>query len=512
MDGKIREWLEKNKEEAVKTLAELIRFKSPVSDPVQNPDGETYPFGQGVQDAFAYTLAKAEELGFDTCDVDHYGGHIEWKGVRHAEDIEQSDDEGSGGSPDEGAADDLAGITYPANETVGILAHLDVVPEGEGWEHGPYSGDIEDGYIWGRGTTDDKGPMVASLFAMKTLKDAGYEPAKNIKLILGLDEETNWNGMTYYFEHMPKPDFGFTPDGDFPVLNGEKGIMSFKIAAKVRRNTVKGLELRKLSGGSAVNMVPENARAVVNDPDPKVYDKIREMAEQYEMTSGHSLSIQKMGKSLAIAAKGKAAHGSTPEKGVNAISILIGFLGQLNFINEDVCNFFDFYNDAIGMVTDGSRLGCVMEDEPSGRLSMNPGILDYDGQAISVTCDIRYPVTHTSDEVYELMMPKVDEYGLGVLKCEDRAPIYFDPESSMIKTYMDCYRDVTGDTEHGPIVIGGGTYARTCDGLVAFGALFPGDPDLMHQRNEKLELARFYQMMEIYTEAIFRLTQKDFHM
>ena len=500
MEQKIEELLEKNKEEAVKTLAELIRFKSPAGDPVKSEDGEVYPFGQGVQDAFAYTMAKAEEMGFESCDVDHYGGHIEWKGEKPAE------------SGDGSESQDQEAEMVPADETLGILAHLDVVPEGDGWEHGPYSGDIVDGYIWGRGTTDDKGPLVASLYAMKTLKDAGYVPAKNIRLIMGLDEETNWNGMTYYFDHMPKPDFGFTPDGDFPVLNGEKGIMSFKIAAKLKRTTLKGLELRKLSGGSAVNMVPESARAVVNDQDPKMYDKIREMAEQYEMTSGHALSIQKMGKSLAISAKGQAAHGSTPEKGVNAISILIGFLGQLNFVNEDLCGFFDFYNDCIGMVSDGSKLGCAMEDEPSGKLSMNPGILEYDGQAISVTCDIRYPVTHTSDEVYDLMMKKVDEYGLGVLKCEDRAPIYFDPDSSMIKVYMDCYRDVTGDTEHGPIVIGGGTYARTAKNLVAFGALFPGDPDLMHQRNERLSLDRFYQMMRIYTEAIYRLTQKDFRL
>lgn len=508
MDDKIKEFLEKNKKEALETLSELIKFKSPAGDPVQTAEGEVYPFGQGVQDAFAYMLAKAEELGFDTCDVDHYGGHIEWKGEAsddQVEEAESSDDEAEEAEQRESGAEKACDI-----ETLGILAHLDVVPEGDGWEHDPYSGDIEDGYIWGRGTTDDKGPLVASFYAMKTLKDAGYKPSKNIKLIMGLDEETNWNGMTYYFEHMPKPDFGFTPDGDFPVLNGEKGIMSFKLAAKVRRNTIKGLELRKLSGGSAVNMVPEFARAVVNDQDPKVYDRIREMADQYEMTTGHAIGVHKMGKSLEITAKGKAAHGSTPEKGLNAISILIGFIGQLNFVNEDISRFFDFYNDSIGMVTDGSGIGCAMSDEQSGKLSMNAGILEYDGKAISVTCDIRYPVTHTSDEVYDLMMPKLDESGIGVLKLENRDPIYMDPDSDMIRTFMDCYRDVTGDTEHGPIVIGGGTYARTCDNLVAFGALFPGDPDLMHQKNEKLAIDRFDQMMEIYTEAIYRLTQPEF--
>ena len=488
MNGEIKEYLQKNKDEAIQTLKSLISINSVQSDPVTTADGEVYPFGQGVEDAFSHLLKVAEDSGFDVCDVDHYGGHIEWKGVKPSED----------------------GGTRPADETLGILAHLDTVPVGDGWEHGPFSGDIEDGYIWGRGSIDDKGPLTANFYAMKALKEAGYVPAKNIRLIIGLDEETNWIGMDHYFSKEPRPDFGYSPDADFPVLNGEKGIMSFKIAAKLGRTTVKGLELRKLSGGTAVNMVPAQARAVVNDPDLKVYDKIREMAEQYEMTTGHSLGIHRMGKSLEITAKGKSAHGSMPEQGINAISVLIGFLGQLNFINEDICGFFDFYNACIGMATDGSKIGCAMTDEQSGALSMNAGLVDYDGKAVSVTCDVRYPVTHSSDEVYSLMMPAIDKYGLGVLKGEDRAPIYFDTDSPLIRTFMDCYSDSTGDTESRPLVIGGGTYARTCENVVAFGAMFPGDPQLEHQPNERFSLERFSQIMDIYADAIYRLTQPDF--
>ena len=490
MDQKIKELLEKNYDEAVQTLKSLISIKSVGADAVTAEDGEVYPFGQDVENAFESMLSLAEEEGFDVCDVDHYGGHIEWKG----------------------AETDENGEEVPAKETLGILAHLDTVPEGDGWKHGPFSGDIEDGCIWGRGAIDDKGPLVANFYAMKALKDAGYVPAKNVKLILGLDEETNWIGMEHYFEHMPKPDFGYTPDADFPVLNGEKGIMSFKIAAKLKHTTLKGLELRKLSGGTAVNMVAGSARAVVNDPDPKMYDKIKDMAENYEMTTGHAIGVHKMGKSLELSAKGKSVHGSTPELGVNAISILIGFLGQLNFVNEDVSNFFDFYNECIGMTTDGSKIGVDMSDEQSGALSMNPGLIEYDGQAVGVTFDIRYPVTHTSEEVYSRMMPDLDRYGLGVLKGEDRPPIFMDPDGPLIRTFMDCYQNATGDMEHGPIVIGGGTYSRTCDNVVAFGAMFPGDPQVEHQPNENYSLERFRQIMGIYTEAIYRLTQPDFEL
>lgn len=488
MEKIIEEYLEQNFDEAIQTLKSLISINSVGKRPVTSKDGEVYPFGQGVQDAFQRMLSIGEECGFDVCDVDHYGGHIEWKGEKVSD----------------------GGETVPADKTLGILAHLDTVPEGDGWEHGPFSGDIADGELWGRGSYDDKGPLVASFYAMKSLKDAGYVPAKNVKLILGLDEETNWNGMTYYFDRMPRPDFGFTPDADFPVLNGEKGIMSFKIAAKLKRSAVKGLVLRKLSGGTAVNMVPALARAVVNDPDPKMYGRIREMAEQYEMTTGFRLGIHNMGKSLEISAKGKAAHGSMPEQGVNAISILIGFLGQLNFVSEDLCNFFDFYNACIGMTTDGSRIGAAMSDEQSGPLSMNPGLLEYDGQAVSVTCDIRYPVSRAAEDVYESIMPKVDEYGLGVLKLGNWEPLWHDPDGPLIRTFLDCYREETGDMENGPMVIGGGTYARTCDNVVAFGAMFPGDPQREHQPNERMPLDRFGQIMRIYADAVYRLTQPDF--
>ena len=157
--------IEENRELQIQTLQDLVSIKSVQSNPVATKDGEVYPFGKGVQDAFAYTLNKGKVLGFEIKNVDHYGGHIDY-GV--------------------------------GDEIVGILGHLDVVPEGDGWSFDPYSGAVSDGYIYGRGTLDDKGPVIAVLFAMKALKDAGYVPSKKVRLILGLDEETSWNGMAYY--------------------------------------------------------------------------------------------------------------------------------------------------------------------------------------------------------------------------------------------------------------------------------------------------------------------------
>jgi len=489
----IARWIDENKERVTGVLKELVSIKSVGEDPVTTAEGEVYPFGQGVQDAFAYMLDLAEKDGFAVKDVDHYGGHIDYvpAAAEAPEDGEQSRE---GGRPDR------------RRKTVGVIGHVDVVPEGEGWEHGPYSAYEEDGEIWGRGTTDDKGPLLASYFALKALIDTGHLPESKVRIIIGLDEETEWKGVDHYFRKERCPELGISPDAFFPVVNGEKGILDFRIAGKLNRTALKGLTLRKLTGGTAVNMVPDSAAAVLNDPSPAKYDKIREMAEAYGMKTGHPLRIRKVGKSIEVRAEGKAAHGSMPEQGLNAVSILIGFLGELDFVNDGLSDFFDFYNDAIGLETDGSGLGIAMSDEKSGGLTLNVGMVAYDGKAISVECDVRYPVTKTSDEVYRLMTPKLDEYGLGVLKEGDRPPFYFDRYSFLVKTCIDCYREVSGDEKTEPLVMGGGTYARACNGFVAFGGLYPGDPDLMHQKNERIGISRYFDMIRIYAGTIYRLS------
>lgn len=488
--------IEENRGEALKALGEVVRIRSVAGKPEDTPGGEKAPFGNGVQEALEYTLKKGEEYGFETKNVDNYGGHIDF---------------GSG------------------SETVGIIGHLDVVPEGNGWSFDPYSGDTEDGYILGRGTTDDKGPVYAALMAMKALKDAGFEPKKRIRLILGLDEETNWEGIRHYFNKVDPPDYGFTPDADFPVLNGEKGIMSFEIAGKFRRQLQNGLKLKSLSGGTVVNMVPETAKAVIAADhtivknkrihrrsktkkiiDRALYERVRKMAEQYRTAKGVSILTKGVGTSMVITAVGKAAHAARPEKGKNAVSILFDFLGHLNFASEDVNDFIRFYNEKIGYNVNGEQIGIGFSDEKSGKLTFNSGLLQSDGEGVSLTVNVRYPVTYTADQVYEGIMPHLDEYGLGIVKMENKEPIYMDPDSDLVRTLMNVYRANTGDTDSEPIVIGGGTYARSCPNIVAYGGLFPGDPDIMHQRDEKLAIERYMQMIGIYAEAIMKLTEMDF--
>lgn len=466
-----------NKDLQIQMLQDLVSIRSVAENPVMTGAGEVYPFGEGVQDAFACFLKKAEDMGFAVKNVDNYGGHIDF---------------GQG------------------KEIVGILGHLDVVPEGTGWSFDPYSGAVSDGYIYGRGVLDNKGPMTAVLFAMKALKDAGYTPAKKVRLIIGLDEETDWNGMKYYFEREPMPDFGFTPDANFPAINGEKGMLTFEIAKKFPKAQGGGLSLRSLSGGAAVNTVAEKARAVVNSDDPESYRRIKELAANYREETGYKLYVKGVGKSLEIISEGKAAHGAAPQDGLNAISIVMEFLGKLNFAGDDINVFIDFYNKYIGFDVHGEALGCGFSDEPSGKLTLNAGLIRYDRESAAVTVNVRFPVSYTDEQVYEGILPVLNAYDMGLVKISHKAPIYMEPESPLIKTLMEVYQNHTGDFESRPLCIGGGTYAKAAENVVAFGAMFPDDPDLMHQKDERLSIEHFMTMTEIYADAIFRLTRENF--
>lgn len=471
MEKKILDIVEKNFDEQINTFTELLKFNSEGAEKVEK-DGEIYPFGQGVQDAFEYTLKKAEDMGFAPKNIDNYGGHIDF---------------GKG------------------DETLGIIGHLDVVPAGEGWDFAPYSGEVADGYVYGRGTTDDKGPVVACLYAMKALKEAGFEPARKIRLILGLDEETNWFGLDHYLEKVEKPTFGFSPDGEFPVINGEKGIIDFDIAGKAEKKGT-GLYLSKLQGGSASNMVPESARAVIANGDN---DDLKKKAADFAEKTEYKLKAKGIGTSLEITAEGKSAHGASPQKGINAISILMQFLGQLEFEDDNVNKFVEFYNKYIGFDVNGNNIGAGFKDE-NGILTFNVGLIKKEDELLEITVNVRLPLSKDDNDFYEAITPAVDKYGFGIVKGIYKEPIFMDVDTPMVKTMMQAYSEYSGDKESTPLVIGGGTYSRAFDNMLAYGAAFPGDPDLMHQRNEKISVENFKKMTKIYAAAIYRLAGEDF--
>lgn len=391
---------------------------------------EAHPYGKAPAQALDYVLNLCREMGIRTVNRD---GQIAWAEIGEGDEI------------------------------VGVLGHLDIVPIGDGWTHSPF-GEVCGDRLYGRGVSDDKGPTMAALFAMKDLQDAGVKLGRRVRLILGQCEEVgDWLDMEYYCQHEEMPVFGFTPDAEFPAIYGEKGIMRFELTMPVEDG---GLDYGE--GGDAGNMVPGWAKASVN------------------------------GKSYAV--EGTSAHASTPEKGVNAISKLMELLAGEGCTGK----FVEFYNKHIGYDYNGGKMGCNFADQQSGKLTLNAGTLRTEDGLLKLVLDIRCPVTYTIGDVEGAIKTACAPYGIDVAVTSNTKSIYMDKDGKVIQTMIGVYREVTGDMTE-PMVIGGGTYARAMPGIVAFGPMQPGRESTEHQKDEYMLLDDLYQAQEIYRITIEKL-------
>lgn len=452
------------RDEIIKSTQRTIKNNS-----VKTSKAGDMPFGEDIHKCFIDFLKNGEELGFTTKNVDNFAGHIEM---------------GSG------------------DEIVGILAHLDVVPEGDYWTYPPYGGEIHDDRIYGRGTIDDKGPAVACLYAMKALQESGVSLNKKIRLILGLDEESGSTGIAHYLTKEPTPDTGFTPDADFPVIHGEKGITTVDLIKAI--NTGKaddGVRLLSMSGGNKANMVPDYCEASLS----KELD-LQSLLATYLKENQVDITIEENSDTYILKAKGVSAHGSLPEKGVNSISILMDFLSTLSFAQKDVQNFIRFYIQCLGHEVNGERMGCNFSDEQSGLLTFNAGVIKMEGNHIVLTCNLRYPVTTIYKEIIKGMQGVIAPYEMSLEELTHVGPLYISKDTPLVKQLLDAYTEyVPGKCE--PITIGGGTYARSCDNILAFGPLLPGREELAHQKDEYMSIDDIITITKIYAKAIYLLAQ-----
>lgn len=460
------ELIEGYQDEIVKSVQDIIRIKSVEEDPK-----EGMPFGEGPFKALEHSLKLADKLGFSTKNVDNYAGHA---------------DLGQG------------------EEIVGVLAHLDVVPEGSGWTYGPYDAEIHDGKIYGRGTADDKGPTIAAMYAMKALKESGVELKRKIRIIFGTNEETGWGGIKYYFQKENPPTMAFTPDADFPVIYGEKGIIVFDLVQRLETLGSNGIEIEELEGGNAPNMVPDSAYALLKVED---IDEFKSKYTSYKEENDYPVLIEEKNNKIKVTANGISAHGSTPEKGENAISYLFHFLGQV-MDNSHISKFIDIYNKRIGFKHYGEGIGCGFEDSESGKLNFNPGMIKLDNNQIKLTINVRYPINSSGEEVYNGIRENLKDTDVELVEGKgEMKPLYVSKDNFLVETLMRVYKEETGDKDSEPITIGGGTYARSMDNAVAFGPMFPGQKDVAHQKDEYISIEHLMQISKIYAKALYELAK-----
>ena len=304
---------------------------------------------------------------------------------------------------------------------------------------------------------------------MKAIKEAGIPLKKSIRMILGCDEESGWEDMAWYREHEELPVFGITPDADFPAIYGEKGILSMDLAMPLVKSG-----LLDAAAGTAVNVVPPRC------------------AVTYTSENGEAVTVR---------TEGKPAHGSTPEDGKNAISAAMEQL-EASGVNSA---FVEFYQKYIGWDYNGVKMGCGFEDDKSGKLTLNAGVLKVCGEDLVLSLNIRNPVTFTKEDVLAPVSAAAAEYGMTVTLTEENHPIYMDKNGPVITALLEVYRQVTGDQENQPTVIGGGTYARAMDNIVAFGPMQPGRELTEHMNNEYILVEDLYLCREIYRKALEKL-------
>lgn len=447
MESKIKNIVNENSKDMIESIKAAVRINSVMDEDTAT---ESMPFGKGVDESLRKTLEIAESLGFKTVYKDGYYGYAEI---------------GKG------------------EELIGILGHIDVVPIGDEskWKFPPFSATEEDGYIYGRGTQDDKGPTIAAMYAVKALLDAGVKFEKRVRFIIGGDEENLWRCIAKYTENGEEiPSMGFTPDSSFPVTNAEKSLVQFYL----RGNGSKEINLN-ISG--ALNAVPGVANYTGKLAD-KLSEKLDELKFDYE----------KDGESITVI--GKRVHAASADKGVNAIERLCKALYEIG-VEDDVVRFVAELSDSVG-----SKIlpNCV--DDVSGTLTLNLGELIINEKESKIGFDSRVPVKFTIEDLEYAVKEKAANYGLEFEEFDRLKSLYVPADSELIKTLVSVYEEETG-LEGTPKSSGGATYAKALDNCVAFGAMFPFDEKTEHQENERVNIKNMIKATEIYALSVYRLLE-----
>jgi len=451
-----------HKEDLLKDLFELLSVRSILGTDIT----EETPFGSGPREALDLILSFGERDGYKTKLVENKAGHIE---------------------------------VGQGEELFGILGHVDVVPVVEAdWTSHPFKPEIRDGKIFARGSLDDKGPTMAAYYAVKLLDKLGVKWNKRVRVIIGSDEETGFRCVEAYFKHEEQPASGFTPDAMFPLVYAEKARATFDHKLKfVVEDGNYNYKLVKFNGGQVLNMVIASAKAELVGEVSDIKEKFENFLAQEKLEG--EVTVED---TIKLTLKGKAAHGSTPQYGVNGATKLAEFLSTLGLDNNGK-NFVDYIVEKLANDPFGEKLGIDYSDNEMGEATYNYGIIDYDllKKVGIVSTDCRHPMKF--DLVARLNGVKVDNIDIEVTSTKEAH--YVPKDDELVTTLMDVYRKHTGDTKNDAFVLGGGTYARCLKKGVAFGLLFPDKEDTMHQANEYLEVEDLLLATAIYAEGIYKL-------
>ena len=442
--------IDEMQDEIIHAVQASVRIRS-----MEGAPQKQHPFGQGPSDALRNALELAQALGFETRNIENMIGFAEY---------------GHG------------------SEMIAVLGHLDVVEEGVGWKYPPFGGELHDNIIWGRGTLDNKGPIIGALFALKAIKESGLNTSRRIRVILGTNEESGSKDAIRYNLTEETPVMGFTPDALYPLIFAEKGILNLSLQKNINQKC-EAEKLVSLSGGKASNLVPDRA-------DAKVLDS--------------------SGNLTPVIGTGISSHGSTPDKGKNAIIDLLQQLSTRNLC-EDLKTWITFIAHRIGTETDGKAMGISVRSKKFGDLTLNLATMDFHQTTndeailnlehqgkIEAVVNIRYPYTAAAEDIIASVEKAAALSGILVKPISHKKPLYIKEDSELIKKLQYVYEQKTGETPE-LLAIGGGTYAKAIPNTIAFGPVFPWQEDIMHQVNEHISVKNLMDTIKVMAAAMYML-------
>ena len=461
----LEHYIDENFQDTLKDIQKIIKIKT-----VKEESTDGAPFGLGIKKGLEETLKIAQDLGFKTVNLDNYIGYAEF---------------GEG------------------EEYIGILGHIDVVPEGEHskWSVPPFSGEIVERNIISRGALDNKGPIISALHSMKALKESIPTFNHRVRIIFGTNEESGDEDIKYYLSKEKAPKYAFTPDGQFPVVFSEKGIYTFSFKDSFLKEDTSILDI---VGGTRSNVVPEEAKVYLKKD---LFQKVLKELESFKNSSCKFEVLEKENY-LEIICKGIPAHASSPHRGINPITWLFRFLNEVISEKDSLKRFVNFMDKVVGVETDGRGLDIKTENEETGDLTLSCGIVKVMTQekksSIYVKFNIRYPVT-TNEKQLDATLDKVGKDNeVEFIKENHNAPLYFSKEHPLVKKLQKVFKDIT-DRDDKPVALGGGTYAKLMPNTVAFGPNFKEFRGNPHGFDEKMDIDMLKQGMLMYALGVLEL-------
>ena len=463
MNQLLNEYIDKIKDKIISSTCEIINIPS-----ILSYDDTSAPFGKSTVEALNYVLDLGKSFGFRTKNIDNMCGYIEF-----------------------GKGDKL----------LGIIGHLDVVPAENDWTYSPFNATIDNQNIYGRGATDDKGPVIATLYAMKSVAD-NFTLNKRVRLILGINEENDWKCIERYKKTEELPDIAFSPDANFPCIYAEKTIESIYLKQHYSKNPT--LYIQDIStNNNAINVVPKYCSVTLKYDNSKITNINEELIKLINKYN-YNINIEENSNStIKLVSLGIPAHAAHPELGKNALSKLLIILNELFNLYNIKLDILEYFAKYIDDDYTGKNLGINLKDE-SGILTLNTAQFFLDkNNCLNIGFNLRIPV-NVDYNIIEKEFKKYCNDNLEIEVTRIQEPLYINKENELVKTLCNIFNEYNNSNLE-PEAIGGGTYSRAFENCVSFGPQMPGAKDICHQTDEFISIDNLIFCTKVYAEALLML-------